>query len=105
MAEDRYNKQVILLLELLPIVEEAKCFSLKGGTAINLFLREMPRLSVDIDLTYKFIKERKESLEEISDSLNLISEIAEKRLSKITVQKKVLGAEARTHKLFIYLKF
>jgi predicted nucleotidyltransferase component of viral defense system len=28
------------------------CFALKGGTAINLFVRDMPRLSVDIDLTY-----------------------------------------------------
>lgn len=27
-------------------------FSLKGGTAINLFLSSIPRLSVDIDLNY-----------------------------------------------------
>lgn len=28
-------------------------FALKGGTAINLFVRDMPRLSVDIDVVYR----------------------------------------------------
>ena len=26
---------------------------LKGGTAINLFIRDLPQLSVDIDLTFR----------------------------------------------------
>jgi hypothetical protein len=42
----------MLLIRLLPVIAEEKCFALKGGTAINLFVRNMPRLSVDIDLTY-----------------------------------------------------
>lgn len=41
-----------LLAEVAPIVFESGLFALKGGTAINLFLREMPRLSVDLDLTF-----------------------------------------------------
>jgi hypothetical protein len=44
-----YSDQVRLLVNLLPIVEKQTCFALKGGTAINLFVRDMPRLSVDID--------------------------------------------------------
>lgn len=49
---DVYRQQAALLVRMLPFVAEEGCFALKGGTAINLFLRDMPRLSVDIDLTY-----------------------------------------------------
>lgn len=38
-----YIKQVELLLQVLPHINELDCFALKGGTAINLFLRDMPR--------------------------------------------------------------
>jgi len=41
-----------LLTEIAPVVCESGSFALKGGTAINLFLREMPRLSVDLDLVF-----------------------------------------------------
>lgn len=47
-----YFKQVELLLRVLPFINEQACFALKGGTAINLFVRDMPRLSVGIDLAY-----------------------------------------------------
>ena len=49
---DLYREQVALLIEALPFIAKEKCFALKGGTAINLFIRDMPRLSIDIDLTY-----------------------------------------------------
>lgn len=49
---DKYNHQVRLLLAVLPEIAKEHCFALHGGTAINLFIRNMPRLSVDIDLTY-----------------------------------------------------
>ena len=42
-----------LLLDVMPEVAKEECFAMHGGTAINLFVREMPRLSVDIDLTYR----------------------------------------------------
>lgn len=47
-----YFRQVALLVRLLPLIGRYSCFALKGGTAINLFYRDMPRLSVDIDLVY-----------------------------------------------------
>lgn len=56
---------VDLLLEILPFVMKQNCFALKGGTAINLFVNDMPRYSVDIDLTYLPLEERNESLENI----------------------------------------
>ena len=49
-ANNIYRKQVQLLVRVLPLVDTEKCFALKGGTAINLFYRALPRLSVDIDL-------------------------------------------------------
>lgn len=50
--KDIYYKQVELLVRAIPHVATEACFALKGGTAINLFFRDMPRFSVDIDLTY-----------------------------------------------------
>lgn len=48
-------------------------FALKGGTAINFFVRDMPRLSVDIDLTYLPVNERDAALAGISSSLLAVS--------------------------------
>ena len=69
MSFVRYTQQLNLLLRVLPYVAMEKIFALKGGTAINLFVRNLPRLSVDIDLTYLPIKNRKESLEEIGEGI------------------------------------
>jgi predicted nucleotidyltransferase component of viral defense system len=68
-----YYKQVQLLMQVLPFVAKQSCFALKGGTAINLFVREFPRLSVDIDLVYLPMKGRDEALREISEALDTIS--------------------------------
>ncbi len=70
---DLYRKQLVLLIKMLPFVAQEKCFALKGGTAINLFIRNLPRLSIDIDLTYLPVKERKQSLEEIDHALKKIA--------------------------------
>ena len=69
-----YNNQVALLLQVLPEVAKETCFALHGGTAINLFIRDMPRLSVDIDLTYIPIEDRETSLRKIVTALSSIKE-------------------------------
>lgn len=61
---DLYRKQVALLVKTLPHVAKEECFALKGGTAINLFIRNLPRLSIDVDLTYLPVAERNHSLVE-----------------------------------------
>lgn len=49
LPEDNpYRPQVVLLMDVLPLVAAEPCFALKGGTAINLFVRNLPRLSVDL---------------------------------------------------------
>ena len=74
---ERYIDQVRLLLSVLPDIAAEKVFALKGGTAINLFYRDMPRLSVDIDLTYLPLEDRETSLQDIDETLKrIISAIA-----------------------------
>ncbi len=82
-----YYKQVHLLLEVLPHIAKEECFALKGGTAINIFIRDMPRLSVDIDLVYLPIRDRDLSLEHISTSLEDIAKRLEKKIKGIKVHR------------------
>lgn len=64
-----YREQVALLIEIIPEIEKVEEFVLHGGTAINLFIRELPRLSVDIDLTYISTEERKKAIPNIQRGL------------------------------------
>ncbi|MCW8410134.1 nucleotidyl transferase AbiEii/AbiGii toxin family protein [Legionella sp. PATHC035] len=68
-----YYKQVLLLIRLIPIVEKEACFALKGGTAINLFVRDFPRLSVDIDLAYLPLEPRDLALANVRKALAAIT--------------------------------
>lgn len=81
MSYSSFIPEVRLLLRVLPIIAEEKVFALKGGTAINMFMQNMPRLSVDIDLTYLPIENREKSLKRISDTL---TSIRKKILATIT---------------------
>lgn len=69
---DKYIKQVSLLVKCLPIIATENCFAIKGGTAINLFYSNLPRLSVDIDLVYLPIEDRQTTLNNIHKSLERI---------------------------------
>lgn len=70
MAErDVYEGQVRLLVSVLPLLADFPVFALKGGTAINLFVRDLPRLSVDIDLAFVPVASREESLAAIDTNL------------------------------------
>ena len=69
---ERYVRQVRLLLSVLPDIARENVFALKGGTAINLFYRDLPRLSVDIDLTYLPLGSRDISLKDIDETFDRI---------------------------------
>jgi predicted nucleotidyltransferase component of viral defense system len=81
-----YYKQVQLLVRVLPLIATEDCFALKGGTAINLFVRDVPRLSVDIDLVYLPMDDRKTALEKIRAALTRISRLIEKTIPQSHVQ-------------------
>ncbi len=76
---EQYAGQVHLILNVLPEIAREEVFVLKGGTAINLFYRDMPRLSVDIDLTYLPTSDRATALRDIETTLGrIIAAIADR---------------------------
>ncbi|MCB0259577.1 MAG: nucleotidyl transferase AbiEii/AbiGii toxin family protein [Halioglobus sp.] len=102
--DDKFRGQVALLVSILPLVAEEECFALKGGTAINLFVRDLPRLSVDIDLTYLPVAGRAESLAAIDAALGRISERVRKVYPDLTVQASAPGGQGPANKLVIRTK-
>jgi predicted nucleotidyltransferase component of viral defense system len=78
-----------LLTEIAPVVFESGIFALKGGTAINLFLRDMPRLSVDLDLVFTDHRSpRADALAGINEALGAAGD----RLAKRGFQVQALAA-------------
>lgn len=96
MSNNNYHKQVALLISVIPEIALESRFALHGGTAINLFDRDMPRLSVDIDLTYIPIEDRATSFSNISAALTNIKTRIEKRFQGSRVDHKV-----ELHKLLV----
>jgi len=86
MATANYSAQVGLLVQILPSVAQETCFALKGGTAINLFYRDLPRLSVDIDLTYLPLSDRQDALDSINAAMERLS-ISIAKLPGVTTQR------------------
>jgi len=82
---ETYKKQVALLIRIMPLVYKIKDFAVHGGTAINLFVKDMPRYSVDIDLTYLPVKNREESIQDINNLLNSLKQQIEKAIPGIRV--------------------
>ena len=80
-----YARKVKLLLRLMPYVTNEGVFAVHGGTAINLFVKNMLRYSVDIDLTYMPLAGREESLKDINAHLASIAEKAKADISGLHV--------------------
>ena len=99
MAREEYQRQVALLVRMLPFIAKHDVFALKGGTAINLFYRDMPRLSVDIDLTYLPLQDRPTSLKGINDTLEAIREDIQSTLKDVKVSRVAGGDNQDTRVL------
>lgn len=67
-----YMDQSRLVVSVLPFVAREGDFALKGGTAINLFENNLPRLSVDIDLAFTPLTDRAVAIREINAALERI---------------------------------
>lgn len=87
MNKEQYIDQVTLLLDCLPVLKEQSLFALKGGTAINFFICDLPRLSVDIDLTFLKNMPRNEAISEIENGLRTIGELILKRNSRYKINE------------------
>jgi predicted nucleotidyltransferase component of viral defense system len=88
MKDNNYYKQANLLLEILPLIDIDKDFAIKGGTAINFFVRDFPRLSVDIDLTYLPVNTRTSALDDIHNKMINLKKRIEKRFSNSRISPK-----------------
>lgn len=82
---DMYRRQVALLIRVMPIVFKIKDFAVHGGTAINLFHRNLPRYSVDIDVTYIPLEDRDTSLKNINTHLANLKTAIERAVPGIRV--------------------
>ena len=85
---DIYKRQVALLIRIMPLVYRIKDFAVHGGTAINLFHKNMPRYSIDIDLTYIPIQDRVQSLNTINEHLKTLKANIEKAIPGIKITPK-----------------
>ena len=99
MIDQAYIDTVRLLLRVVPDIFRNEIFAMKGGTAINLFVQDMPRLSVDIDVVYvPRDPSREEALRAISDEISSIQGRLEKLGLSVRLNK--LNSDSET-KLFI----
>ncbi|HBX45524.1 nucleotidyl transferase AbiEii/AbiGii toxin family protein [Limibacterium fermenti] len=92
--KELYKKQISFLLDILPEVAKEDVFALHGGTAINLFYLNMPRLSVDIDLTYVPVSENRDlDLQNIRSALERIKERLRRQIPAIRFSDPIRAEE------------
>ena len=87
MINQEYKERVRLLLRIIPIISTEECFAVHGGTAINLFVQNLPRYSVDIDLTYIPVEPREASLAHIKERLKAVKAKIEAAIPGIAVRE------------------
>lgn len=100
MFEKKYLEQVQILLSVLPLINKHRVFAIKGGTAINFFIFNVPRLSVDIDLCYLPIESRENTFKKINALIREIAESIKMRFPEYTINLNKSGS-ANVYKLII----
>ena len=94
--KENYIFQVESLLNILAVFMKDKRWALKGGTAINFFYRDGPRLSVDIDLTYLPIQDRVTSFKAIHYMLKEAKDFMETEVGYKVVPSTPLNGKKET---------
>lgn len=90
MRDSQFYKQAELMLRLIPHVSLENDFVLKGGTALNFFLLDMPRLSVDIDLCFSPVLARVDTFTAIDDGISRIIERVNRSFPGCSIFRKQL---------------
>ncbi|MDR2232688.1 MAG: nucleotidyl transferase AbiEii/AbiGii toxin family protein [Tannerella sp.] len=83
-----YRQQVEMLLKIIPTLSGIESFAVHGGTAINFYVLDLPRYSVDIDVTYTLLKPREEAFAEIHKNLSIIKEKVKAMIPNIVIYEK-----------------
>lgn len=93
--DKRYADRVQLLVDVLPALDGEPRFALKGGTAINLFEHDLPRLSVDIDVTWLPTQDFETDSREIEAALGDLSRGLKSRMPQLQIN--MSRAQDATH--------
>jgi predicted nucleotidyltransferase component of viral defense system len=96
-----FFKQADLLVQVIPFVNTEACFALKGGTAISFFVRNFPRLSVDIDLAYLPVEDRPTTLRGIDAALQRIAVKIRRAMPTAQVREQKLATDNLLVKLTV----
>lgn len=99
--KEQYLNQARLLLKVLPFVMENEDFALMGGTAINMFYKDLPRLSVDIDLVYLPIEDREKTLKSMTNNLEELSRKLKRVFPDIRIDLIFIRKTKNVHKLMV----
>jgi predicted nucleotidyltransferase component of viral defense system len=92
----QYIDTVRLLLDIAPVIFESPQFALKGGTALNLFIQNLPRLSVDIDVVFTdYQMSRDDALKAISIALKTAKNHIEKRGYSAQLRQTIKGEDIK----------
>src|ERR1700733_14669807 len=102
MHNGKFNEQVRVLLKCLPAIRAQNLFALKGGTAINLFIQNLPRLSVDIDLTYLPTEDRETSLHKMQSGLREIASTIKEHNPHFIIKEQYSQQDHLLIKLLVY---
>ncbi|MBV8500538.1 MAG: nucleotidyl transferase AbiEii/AbiGii toxin family protein [Paucibacter sp.] len=93
---DEYIATVRLLLDIAPTVFRSSLFAMKGGTALNLFVQDMPRLSVDIDVVFvDHAPDREAALAAIGAELRNVQQALQDRGLVVRLPGNAQGDEVR----------
>jgi predicted nucleotidyltransferase component of viral defense system len=101
MKTSPFFKQADLVVQLIPFVNAETCFALKGGTAINFFVRNFPRLSVDIDLVYVSVEDRETTLRGINAALQRMADRIRRSMPTAQVTERNLPGQNLVVKLTV----
>ena len=101
MKDSIFYKQASLILDILPLIAKFDSFALKGGTALNYFIRDLPRLSVDIDLTYLPVEDREITLASIHSILETLSQQISEIFSPVIIRPKYDKKNRKIERLHI----
>ncbi|OGS27813.1 MAG: hypothetical protein A2297_04840 [Elusimicrobia bacterium RIFOXYB2_FULL_48_7] len=101
MNKNLFHQQAGLLISILPHMTKDTDFALHGGTAINFFVRDMPRVSVDIDLTYLRLSNREDTVKAISEQLITISKRISSSMPSVQIEEKAEPPSSFITKLYI----
>ncbi len=96
---EHYVEQTRLLMSIIPEIATINAFALKGGTAINLFYRDMPRISVDIDLAYLPMGDRANALKAINEIFDRIIHAIKSTDFRLQIQRAAVASNAETRVL------